>query len=61
MELANAMVYAGLTDTTVQLPMDGTKFEALLKQLIVESKKDIDAVVPAPHPLVADLLVTIEQ
>ena len=31
-ELANAMVYAGLTDTTVQLPMDVRKqnYECLL-------------------------------
>eukprot|EP01047_Picozoa_sp_COSAG01_P047275 COSAG01_NODE_4502_length_4970_cov_587.236707_6_plen_387_part_00 len=56
-ELANAMVYAGLTGETVALPMDGSKFEDLLKQLIRQSKKDIQAVVPVPHSLVEDLLV----
>lgn len=55
-ELANAMVYAGLTGETVSLPMDGSKFESLLKQLIQGSHKDMGAVVPAPHPLVAEVL-----
>ena len=57
MELANAMVYAGLTGETVTLPMDGSKFEDLLKQLIRQSKKDIQMVVPVPHSLVEDMLV----
>ena len=56
MELANAMVLAGLTDQTVELPMDGAAFEALLRKLIAESKKDIAEIVPVSHPLVADLL-----
>eukprot|EP01051_Picozoa_sp_SAG22_P014178 SAG22_NODE_1684_length_3811_cov_1.797414_2_plen_43_part_00 len=35
-------------------------FEELLKKLIVESKKDISEIVPVPHPLVAELLVSAE-
>ena len=40
------MVYGGLTGETVSLPMDSLLFEGLLKNLISESKKDIDSVVP---------------
>ena len=59
-ELANAMVYGGLTGEVVSLPMNSQKFEDLLKKLITESQKDVDTVVPVTHPLVADLLVAAE-
>ena len=39
-------VYGGLTGETVSLPMDGALFEGLLKDLIANSKKNIDDVVP---------------
>ncbi|MBT3381748.1 MAG: Gfo/Idh/MocA family oxidoreductase [Lentisphaerae bacterium] len=45
-ELANAMLYAAMTGTTVQLPMDSAVFEKHLKTLIAEStfvKKTDDA------------------
>ena len=31
------MVYGGLTGETVSLPMDSSKFEGLLKQLVADS------------------------
>ena len=31
------MVYGGLTGETVALPMDSSKFEGLLKQLVADS------------------------
>jgi len=37
-ELANAMVYSSLIDQTVDLPMDGAKWEKKLNQLIAESR-----------------------
>jgi predicted dehydrogenase len=37
-ELANAMLYSSLTKTTVELPLDGDKYEAKLKELIAGSK-----------------------
>lgn len=36
-ELANAMLYSSLTDSTVNLPLDGQTFEKELKRLIAES------------------------
>jgi len=36
-ELGNAMLYASLTSTPVQMPLDATAYEQRLKQLIVES------------------------
>ncbi len=48
-EIANAMLYSAITDTTVELPLDGVAYEAHLKKLIAEStfKKDT---VDAPGP-----------
>ncbi|MBA4149397.1 MAG: Gfo/Idh/MocA family oxidoreductase [Verrucomicrobia bacterium] len=37
-ELANVMLYSGLIDQTVQMPMDSAAYECKLKQLIAESK-----------------------
>lgn len=37
-ELANAMLYSSLTDSTVTLPLDSQVFEKELKRLIAESK-----------------------
>lgn len=37
-ELANAMLYSALNDATVDLPLDGEAFEAMLKRLIAESR-----------------------
>ena len=36
-ELANAMLYSGLTESTVELPLDGAAFEATLQDLIRNS------------------------
>ena len=36
-ELANAMIYSGLTGETVELPLSGEQYESKLKQLIAES------------------------
>jgi hypothetical protein len=36
-ELANAMVYSALTDSTVDLPLDSTAYEKALKELIANS------------------------
>lgn len=36
-ELANAMLYSALNNATVELPLDGTAFEAMLKDLIENS------------------------
>ncbi|RRJ97585.1 gfo/Idh/MocA family oxidoreductase [Opitutaceae bacterium TAV4] len=38
-ELANAMILSGWTDKEVTLPIDGKKYERLLKQKIAESAK----------------------
>lgn len=49
-ELGNAMLYSGLTDQTVTLPMDGSVYEAFLKEKIATStfqKKTVDAGVSA--------------
>ncbi len=37
-ELANVMLYSGLINETVDLPMDGAAFETKLQQLIADSK-----------------------
>ncbi len=37
-ELANVMLYSGLIDRTVDMPMDSAAFEAKLQQLIANSK-----------------------
>jgi predicted dehydrogenase len=37
-ELANVMLYSGLINQTVEMPMDGAAFEAKLQQLIADSK-----------------------
>ena len=37
-ELANTMIYSGLKDVTVQLPLDSAGYEAVLKDLIANSK-----------------------
>ncbi len=37
-ELANVLLYSGLIDQTVQMPMDSAAYECKLKQLISESK-----------------------
>ena len=37
-ELANAILYSGLEDKTIELPLDGAVYEAKLNQLIRESK-----------------------
>ncbi len=37
-ELANVMLYSGLINQTVQMPMDSAAYECKLKQLIAESK-----------------------
>lgn len=39
--------------------MDSSLFEGLLKELVAGSSKDIDAVVPVSHPLVAELLASV--
>jgi predicted dehydrogenase len=39
-ELANAMLYSGLTNQTVELPLDGAVYEAKLKELIQNSKRN---------------------
>ena len=38
-ELANAMLYSSLTDSTIELPLDGTAFETKLNQLIQQSSR----------------------
>lgn len=38
-ELANAMLYSSLTDSTIELPLDGQAYEAKLLELINNSKK----------------------
>jgi predicted dehydrogenase len=43
-ELANVMVYSSLIGQTVELPMDGSAWEAKLNQLIAESKVQKKAV-----------------
>lgn len=43
-ELANAMVYSALTDSTVELPLDSAAYEKTLKELIANSdfvKKEV--------------------
>ncbi len=45
--LANAMIYSTLKDETVELPLDGAKYEALLKKLIRTSKLKKGPVVAA--------------
>ena len=37
-ELANAMLYSGLVDRTIELPLDGAAYEAKLQRLIADSK-----------------------
>lgn len=37
-ELANAMIYSSINDETVELPLDGAAYEALLQHLIQESE-----------------------
>lgn len=37
-ELGNAMLYSGMTGETVEMPLDGEKFESTLMRLIAESK-----------------------
>jgi hypothetical protein len=37
-ELANAMLYSGLTGQTVELPLDGAAYERKLNELIAASK-----------------------
>jgi predicted dehydrogenase len=37
-ELANVMLYSGLIEQTVEMPMDSAAYECKLKQLIAESK-----------------------
>jgi predicted dehydrogenase len=39
-ELANAMLYSGLTGETIEMPMDGVAFEKKLQQLIAESRHE---------------------
>jgi predicted dehydrogenase len=39
-ELANAMLYSSLTETTIELPLDGKAYEAKLRELIAGSKKN---------------------
>ncbi|GDY12588.1 oxidoreductase [Planctomycetota bacterium] len=39
-ELGNAMLLSGLTDKTVDLPLDGKAYEKLLKKLIADSKAE---------------------
>jgi predicted dehydrogenase len=39
-ELGNAMLMSGLTDKTVELPLDGKIYEKLLKKLIADSKAE---------------------
>lgn len=48
-ELANAMLYSSFTDTTLELPLDASAYEAHLKQLIANStfKKEIKETGPA--------------
>jgi predicted dehydrogenase len=46
-ELANAMVYSSLLGETVELPMDGTAWEARLNRLIAGSKVEKKAVAVA--------------
>ena len=59
--VANAMVFSGIRGMQpVELPMDSSLFKAELERQIRASKKDLEAIVPVPHPLVADLLVPAE-
>jgi predicted dehydrogenase len=37
-ELGNAMLYSGMTGETVEMPLDGAAYEAMLMRLIKESK-----------------------
>jgi predicted dehydrogenase len=37
-ELANAMLYSSLTDSTVELPLDASAYEAMLQDLCAKSK-----------------------
>ncbi len=37
-ELGNAMLYSSMNDCTVQMPLDGAKYEKMLKKLIADSK-----------------------
>jgi predicted dehydrogenase len=40
LELANAILFSSLTDSTVTLPLDGAAYEARLSRLIAESKRE---------------------
>ena len=37
-ELANALLYSGLTEQTIELPLDGAAYERKLNELIAASK-----------------------
>ncbi len=38
LELGNAMLYSGLNDVTVDLPLDGVKYEEMLNKLVATSR-----------------------
>ena len=50
-ELGNAMLLSSTTDTTVRLPMDAARFEALLQNLIAQSDFRKEAAAPATGDL----------
>ncbi len=50
-ELGNAMLLSSMTDTTVRLPMDAARFEALLQNLIAQSDFRKEAAAPATGDL----------
>ncbi len=39
-ELGNAMLFSGMTGQTVEMPLDGEAYEAMLQKLIAESTKE---------------------
>ena len=47
LQLANSMLMSGLTETTVNLPLDAGAYETLLKELVRTSKQEKKTVGPA--------------
>lgn len=57
-ELANSMLLSSLTDSVVEIPMDGDRFEKELQRLIRESK--IEKQDPGDNGTVADLSASFQ-
>jgi predicted dehydrogenase len=48
-ELANSMIYSTLTDSTIELPLDGAAYEAVLNALIEQSNFQKQTVAAVKH------------